>query len=176
MEEEAVAGHHVYFSEKPSNLTSESHLARRGKVLAFKEAFPEEGLYWPYKGQAEFVKYANGHLRKFVHEYAGRGGSAAVKAKAARESEAADTYTLNVGHTGAVTLPRALLRLLNMSEGDRLQLRVADNRIVSGIGVSKDQPFDPNVVSRLHTRLRSSPISMTPSKLRDPLSKGRRNG
>jgi hypothetical protein len=61
-----------YFNEKPSNLTSDADLAQRGKVLGFKREFPEDGLYWSYKGYAEFVKYANEHLRKFIHEYVAR--------------------------------------------------------------------------------------------------------
>lgn len=57
-----------YFNEKPSNLTSDADLVQRGKVLAFKKALPEEGLYWHYNGHAEFVKMASQHLRKFVLE------------------------------------------------------------------------------------------------------------
>jgi hypothetical protein len=34
--------------------------------------FNEKPLYWPYKGYAEFAKYVNEHLRKFIHEYVAR--------------------------------------------------------------------------------------------------------
>lgn len=46
-----------------------------------------------------------------------------------------------------VTLPAALLKLLDIRAGDRLELRVVNNRIVSGVGVPKDQPFDATTVS-----------------------------
>jgi hypothetical protein len=51
--------------------------------------FPEDGLYCPYKGHAEFVKYANDHLRKFIHEYVGRqnGGKGKKRPSVARTAE-----------------------------------------------------------------------------------------
>jgi bifunctional DNA-binding transcriptional regulator/antitoxin component of YhaV-PrlF toxin-antitoxin module len=173
-----------YFNEKPSNLTSDADLAQRGKVLGFKRTFPEEGLYWPYKGYAEFLKYANEHLRKFIHEYVARqnGGAAkkrlasAPRGKAKPDSGPVDVFTLKVGRAGAVTLPAALLKLLGIRVGDQLELRAVNNRIVSGTGVLKDQPFDPATVTQLLERLSSSAISLTAAELRATFGKGKRNG
>jgi hypothetical protein len=105
-----------YFNEKPSNLTSRADLAQRGKVLGFKKGFPEDGLYWTYKGYAEFVKYANEHLRKFVHEYIARqnGGRGKkrrpiAKGKSKPRREPGDAFILQAGRNGALRLPAELL-------------------------------------------------------------------
>jgi antitoxin component of MazEF toxin-antitoxin module len=173
-----------YFNEKPSNLTSDSDLVQRGKVLEFKRAFPEEGLYWSYKGHAEFVKLANEHLRKFIHERVARqkGGKAGTHrdASSRRETESAvasgDTFILKVGTKGALRLPSALLKMLRVSEGDRLEVRVVNSRIVSGVALLKDQAFDPKTVIRLMKRLNSAGVNLTPSEVRKAIAKGKRNG
>jgi len=108
-----------YFNEKPSNLTSDADLVQRGRVLAFKKAFPEEGLYWRYNGHAEFVKLASQHLRKFVLERVGRQNSGRATTRGdtrpkrgAGRSGAGETFTLKVGRNGVVRLPRGLLQMM----------------------------------------------------------------
>lgn len=93
-----------YFNEKPSHLTSEADLAQRGKVLAFKNSFPEVGLYWTYKGHAEFVKHANDHLPKFIHEHLarqkgrkrGKRRAPMPRSKARPTPDPGNTFTLKV--------------------------------------------------------------------------------
>jgi hypothetical protein len=172
-----------YFNEKPSTLTSAADLDQRGKVLEFKRTFPEEGLYWVYRGHAEFVKFANEHLRKFIHEYVARrsGGQPksrrpASKGKSKPAPDPGNTFTLRVGSRGALRLPPALLKTLSVSEGDHLEVRVDKSRIVSGVGVPKDQPFDAKVKTRLTKGLNSSGGSVTPFDLRRAIAKGKRNG
>jgi antitoxin component of MazEF toxin-antitoxin module len=169
-----------YFNEKPSNLTSDSDLVQRGKVLEFKRAFPEEGLYWPYKGHAEFVKLANEHLRKFIHEHVARAKArthhAETLRRETRPAAAADTFILKVGLKGAVRLPSGLLKMLGLGQGDRLEVRVVNSRIVSGAALLKDQAFDAKTVTRLMKRLNSTGVNLTPSELRKAIAKGKRNG
>jgi hypothetical protein len=90
-------------------------------VLAFRKSIPEEGLCWPYNGQAEFLKYANDHLRKFLREdiarnTAGKSNPEPVKAnrKATPVPHPEDRFTLKVGKKGTVTFPPLLLKLLGM--------------------------------------------------------------
>jgi AbrB family looped-hinge helix DNA binding protein len=80
-------------------------------------------------------------------------------------------FILKVGRNGAIRLPSELLKLLNMREGDHLEFRVVDNRIVSGISVSENQPFDAKTVNRMLKRLDSSAIS---SNRRSCEGRGRR--
>jgi len=151
-----------YFSEKPSKL-SKGDLAQRKRVLRFKENFPQHGFAWPYKGHAEFVKYANNHLRKFVRDYIARTKGVAAK-KSRAELETGEVFILRIGRKGALTLPPALMGLMEMREGDHLQLSVFRNRIVSGFAVQEDQPFGPATVNRVSKRLSRTAISLTPSE------------
>jgi AbrB family looped-hinge helix DNA binding protein len=170
-----------YFNEKPSNLTSDLDLAQRGKVLEFKRSFPEEGFSWNYKGQAEFIKYANEHLRKFVNEFvarqrAGRGKNRrASAARGKSKSDPAKVFTLKVGRKGALTVPAALLKALGIASGDQLELTVLNNKIVEGMGLPKDPQFDPKTVTQLMKRLNSSRVSLGPAELRTAIAKGKRN-
>lgn len=172
-----------YFNEKPSSLTSDADLDQRGRVLAFKKAFPEEGLYWPYNGHAEFVKLASQHLRKFVLEQVTRQNSGkAASPRAARPKRypkaatgVPETFTLRVGPNGAVKLPRGLLKMLGLAEGDRLEVKVMGSKIVLGTVVIKNEVFSPKTVAKLMERLNSSGVSLTPSELRKAIAKGKRN-
>jgi hypothetical protein len=173
-----------YFNEKPSNLTSDADLIQRGKVLEFKRAFPEEGLYWSYKGRAEFVKLASQHLRKFVLDHvARRNGLKARTYRIAKPREDAgpsagvvNTFKLKVGLNGAFRLPPVLTQMLGLGQGDWLELKVVDSRIVSGGAAPKDEVFDQKTVARLMKRLNSPGVNLTPSELRKAIAKGKRNG
>ncbi len=173
-----------YFNEKPSNLTSGSGLIQRGKVLAFRKGFPEEGLYWPYNGHAEFVKLASQHLRKFVLEHVARERSGRTTARrvpkpekdAGQAAGRRGAFTLKVGARGVVRFPNELLKALSLGEGDRLEVTVLGSKIVSGTVVQKDEVFSPGTVARLMERLNSSGVSLTPSELRRAIAKGKRNG
>jgi antitoxin component of MazEF toxin-antitoxin module len=173
-----------YFNEKPSNLTSDADLVQRGKVLAFKKVFPEEGLYWHYNGHAEFVKMASQHLRKFVLENVNRQntGKASTdraprgKRDARQAAGPRDTFTLKIGPKGAVRLPHGLLKTLGLGDGDRLEVRVAGSKIVSGTPLLKTEVFSPKTAAKLMERLNSSGVSLTPSELRKAIAKGKRNG
>lgn len=173
----------LYFNEKPSSLTSDADLDQRGRVLAFRKAFPEEGLYWPYNGHAEFVKLASQHLRKFVLEQATDPSSRKAmtpratrpKKETAAATGAPGTFTLRVGPDGAVRFPRVLLKTLGLREGDRLEVSVNGGRIVSGTPLIKNEAFSPKTVAKLMERLDSSRVSITPSELRKAITKGKRN-
>ena len=157
-----------YFNEKPSNLSSDAELTQRGKVLGFRRSFPEEGLYWPYRGEAEFVKYANEHLRKFVHQHAARQGAPPAEEKPGAPER---MFKLKVGRKGTVTLPAGLRSLLGLTEGDYLELRVINGKLVFGVGL-RDQRFDPNTVTGFTKRLSSPAANVTPSEL--PKTSGKR--
>jgi bifunctional DNA-binding transcriptional regulator/antitoxin component of YhaV-PrlF toxin-antitoxin module len=166
-----------YFSEKPSNLVA-AELAQRRRVWAFRDSFPEEGLYWTYKGYAEFVKYASDHLREFVHQYAARTrrGRASTSVSKAQPPNPENTFTLKVGRKGSIALPPELLQLLELSQGDQLEVRVVNNRIVSAIRIPQNRLLNQLTLNQVFDRLKSSGVSLTASELKAALGKGKRNG
>jgi hypothetical protein len=52
----------VYFNQAPYAPQSLEELDQWRKVLAFREAFPKEGLWWPYSGADDFERKLRGHL------------------------------------------------------------------------------------------------------------------
>jgi len=56
----------VYFNQEPYTLTSKAEMEQCAQVLEFKEVFPEEGLWWPYKGKDQFEDLVRKHLTNFI--------------------------------------------------------------------------------------------------------------
>ncbi|HUT37308.1 MAG TPA: tetratricopeptide repeat protein [Planctomycetota bacterium] len=56
----------VYFNEKPHSPKTSKQTRQWTKVLRFKEQFPKEGLWWPYKGKGQFEKLVRQHLTQFL--------------------------------------------------------------------------------------------------------------
>lgn len=56
----------VYFNEKPYTPKSKAEADQWGQVIEFRERFPEEGLWWPYKGKAQFEKLVRNHLMNHI--------------------------------------------------------------------------------------------------------------
>jgi tetratricopeptide (TPR) repeat protein len=56
----------VYFNGKAYAPKSRDETDQWGLVLEFKKDFPKEGLWWPYKGKAEFEKLLRNHLTQFI--------------------------------------------------------------------------------------------------------------
>ena len=56
----------VYFNQEPYAPQSREEIDQWGKVLDFREAFPKEGLWWPYRGTSEFEKLLREHLSNFL--------------------------------------------------------------------------------------------------------------
>jgi len=56
----------VYFNEKAYTPKSKAETEQWGQVLEFKERFPKEGLWWPYKGKAQFEKLVRNHLMNYI--------------------------------------------------------------------------------------------------------------
>ena len=52
----------VYFNQKPYTPTSKQETDQWGQVLEFKNSFPAEGLWWPYKGKTDFERLLRNHL------------------------------------------------------------------------------------------------------------------
>jgi len=59
----------VYFNEQPAAPTSSDETDQWTRVLRFKEAFPKEGLWWAYKGHAQFEKLVRNHLMLYVRDH-----------------------------------------------------------------------------------------------------------
>jgi tetratricopeptide (TPR) repeat protein len=59
----------VYFNEAPYAPKSRKETDQWGRVLDFKENFPEEGLWWPYDGHQQFENRVRDHLSKFVRSF-----------------------------------------------------------------------------------------------------------
>jgi small GTP-binding protein len=56
----------VYFNNKSYAPKSKSELEQWGRVLDFKETFPKEGLWWPYRGKVQFERLIRNHLMSFI--------------------------------------------------------------------------------------------------------------
>jgi hypothetical protein len=56
----------VYFNQKSYTPQSKEETDQWGQVLEFRKEFPKEGLWWPYKGTAEFEKLLRTHLVYFI--------------------------------------------------------------------------------------------------------------
>jgi hypothetical protein len=56
----------VYLNQKPYAPQSREEVDQWGRLFEFRKAFPEEGVWWPYKGTAEFEKLLRAHLVNFI--------------------------------------------------------------------------------------------------------------
>jgi hypothetical protein len=56
----------MYFSEKAYSPKASKDIEQWPLVLKFRESFPPEGLWWPYKGPADFERKFRNHLTAFV--------------------------------------------------------------------------------------------------------------
>jgi NAD-dependent SIR2 family protein deacetylase len=56
----------VYFNEKAYAPRSTEELQQWQEVLNFKNNFPREGLWWPYKGKNEFERLVRSDLTRFI--------------------------------------------------------------------------------------------------------------
>ncbi len=56
----------VYFSQKSYTAQSKEDTDQWGRVLEFKNTFPREGLWSPYKGITQFEKLLRTHLTNFI--------------------------------------------------------------------------------------------------------------
>ena len=56
----------MYFNGKHYSPKSEEEALQWASVLRFQKAFPKEGLWWRYKGKAEFEKLLRHHFTSFI--------------------------------------------------------------------------------------------------------------
>lgn len=56
----------MYFNQAPYFPQSSEEAKQQLKVLKFREAFPKEGLWWPYSGADDFERKLRGHLARFL--------------------------------------------------------------------------------------------------------------
>jgi internalin A len=56
----------VYFNQKPYTPNSKTEIEQWGRVLEFRDKYPKEGLWWPYKGKTEFEKLIRNHLMNYI--------------------------------------------------------------------------------------------------------------
>ena len=62
----------VYFNQRPYKPRTKAEADQWGQVLDFRENFPQEGLWWPYKGKSQFEKLVRQHLTRFIREQMSR--------------------------------------------------------------------------------------------------------
>ena len=58
----------VYFNQKPYAPKSEAETDQWGQVLKFQKAFPEEGLWWGYRGATRFRDLIRTHLTSYIRD------------------------------------------------------------------------------------------------------------
>jgi small GTP-binding protein len=56
----------VYFNQKPYTPQLPAEAEQHKKVLEFREKFPKQGLWWPYKGKVQFEKLVRTHLMNYI--------------------------------------------------------------------------------------------------------------
>jgi hypothetical protein len=64
----------VYFNQRPYTPKTREETDQWGQVLDFQRNFPKEGLWWPYRGRAQFERLVRNHLTQFLRQ---RGASPA---------------------------------------------------------------------------------------------------
>jgi internalin A len=60
----------VYFNLKAYTPKSKAEAEQWGRVLEFRDRFPKEGLWWPYKGKVQFEKLIRNHLMNYIRSLA----------------------------------------------------------------------------------------------------------
>jgi internalin A len=60
----------VYFNQKAYAPTSKAEADQWGRVIEFRDKFRQEGLWWPYKGRADFQKQVRNHLTNYIRTLA----------------------------------------------------------------------------------------------------------
>ena len=58
----------VYFNQKAATPKTKAETDQWGQVLEFQQRFPREGLWWPYRGKAQFEKLVRNHLTQFLRQ------------------------------------------------------------------------------------------------------------
>jgi formylglycine-generating enzyme required for sulfatase activity len=58
----------VYFNQKAAMPKTKAETDQWGQVLEFQQRFPKEGLWWPYRGKAQFEKLVRNHLTQFLRQ------------------------------------------------------------------------------------------------------------
>jgi hypothetical protein len=58
----------VYFNQRPATPKTKAETDQWGQVLEFQQRFPKEGLWWPYRGKAQFEKLVRNHLTQFLRQ------------------------------------------------------------------------------------------------------------
>jgi hypothetical protein len=56
----------IYFNQKDYTVKSPAEAEQWGQLIGFKESFPKEGLWWPYKGKTQFEKLVRNHLMNYI--------------------------------------------------------------------------------------------------------------
>jgi hypothetical protein len=56
----------MYFNQRPYTPKTREETDQWGQVLDFQKNFPKEGLWWPYKGKAQFEQLVRRHLTQFL--------------------------------------------------------------------------------------------------------------
>lgn len=58
----------VYFNQKAATPKTPEEADQWKQVLQFQQQFPKEGLWWPYKGKAQFEKLVRRHLTNWLRQ------------------------------------------------------------------------------------------------------------
>src|SRR5262249_31066889 len=86
----------VYFNQEAATPKTKAETDQWGQVLEFQERFPQEGLWWPYRGKAQFEKLVRNHLTQFLRQR----GSTALAARHARPGQDAPMSVQQHGSGG----------------------------------------------------------------------------
>jgi hypothetical protein len=58
----------MYFNQRAYTPKTKAEAEQWTHVLAFRESFPPEGLWWPYRGKTQFEQLVRQHLTQFIRQ------------------------------------------------------------------------------------------------------------
>lgn len=58
----------LYFNQAPANLSTKVEIAQKDKLIAFKDGIRTGGVYWDYKGKADFARQFRKHYGLWLSE------------------------------------------------------------------------------------------------------------
>jgi hypothetical protein len=115
----------VYFNQKAYTPQSKEETDQWGKVLEFRSNFPKEGLWWPYKGKAEFISLVRNHLTQYVRNLKLEDSAGAARPHAEQKLEQEEQTSPKPAHITPSGAPAAA----NLSPAQKLKLATLEKQL-----------------------------------------------
>ncbi len=87
----------VYFCQKAHTPQTTAETDQWGKVLAFRDQFPKEGLWWAYDDERDFERLLQRHLTTFIQQISEGGDASSVAGPEPRVGSGPAIYNTGSG-------------------------------------------------------------------------------